>query len=119
MMKIKDIRVVRVHFPERKPTTPARRGSWGASDEVANPMSRYPHVKAHRGLWSPKFDGAYVQVTAENGAWGLGSLWPARPLAPVVGHFCEQLVGQDCLAIERLADMLFRLTKPYGTGGLA
>ena len=82
-------------------------------------MSRYPHVKRHRGLWMPRFDGAYVQAIAENGAWGLGPLWPAQALAPVVAHFNEQLAGQDCFASERLADMLFRLTKPYGTVGLA
>jgi L-rhamnonate dehydratase len=118
-MKIKEIRTVRVRFPERPLKTPARRPSWGATDEVANPMSRYPHVKRNRGLWMPKFAGAYVQVIAENGAWGLGPLWPVQPLAPVVAHFNEQLAGQDCFATERLADMLFRLTKPYGTSGLA
>jgi L-rhamnonate dehydratase len=118
-MKIQDIQVVRVRFPERRCASVARRESWSASAEVANPMSRYPHVKQFRGMWMPKFDGAYVKVTAENGVWGLGPLWPVQPLAPVIGHFREQLVGQDCLAIERIADMLFRLTKPYGTAGLA
>jgi L-rhamnonate dehydratase len=118
-MKIKEIRVVNVHFPHRQPTTPPRRASWGEQAEVANPMSRYPHVKRHRSLWMPQFDEAYVQVTAENGAWGLGPLWPARALAPVIEHFNAQLAGQDALATERIADMLFRLTKPYGTPGLA
>jgi len=118
-MKIQSIRVVKVNFPVRQPKTPARREGWGPSDEVANPMSRYPHVKRHRSLWLPKFEGAYVQVTAEDGSWGLGPLWPARPLAPIIEHFNEQLSGQDCFAIERLADMMFRLTKAYGTQGLA
>ena len=118
-MKIQSIRVVRVRFPERTPRTPTRRESWAVSAEVANPMSRYEHVKRHRGLWMPHFDGAYVQVTTEDGTWGLGPLYPARPLVPVITHFDEQLASQDCLATERLADMLFRLTKPYGTPGLA
>jgi L-rhamnonate dehydratase len=82
-------------------------------------MSRYPKVKRHRSLWTPAWEGAYVRVTAEDGTWGLGPLWPARPLAPVVEHLASQLVGEDCLATERLADMTFRLTKPYGTPGLA
>ncbi|RPJ50397.1 MAG: hypothetical protein EHM21_05070, partial [Chloroflexi bacterium] len=73
-MKIKEIRVVKVDFPQRELTTPARRESWGSQAEVANPMSRYPHVKRHRSLWMPKFDGAYVQVIAENGEWGLSQL---------------------------------------------
>jgi L-rhamnonate dehydratase len=118
-MKIKEIRVVKVDFPRREPKTPARRKGWGEEAEVANPMSRYPHVKRHRAMWLPKFDGAYVQVIAENGAWGLGPLWPARPLAPVIEHLNDQLCGQDCMATERIADMMFRLTKGYGTQGLA
>lgn len=118
-MKIQEIRVVRVELPERKPTTPPRRESWGTRDEVANPMSRYPQVKRHRSLWLPDFGSAYVQVIAENGAWGLGPLPNARILTPVVEHFNQQLTGGDALAIERAADMMFRLTKPYGTPGLA
>ncbi len=118
-MKIKEIRVVQVNFPEHKLKTSPRRESWGGRDEVANPMSRYPQVKRHRSLWLPKFEGAYVQATAEDGTWGLGPLWPARPLVPVIEHFNEHLAGQDALASERLADMMFRLTKPYGTPGLA
>src|SRR5512143_3822490 len=104
-MKIKDIRVVKVNFPVHEPTTPYRREGWGLNDEVANPMSRYPQVKRHRGLWLPKFESAYVQVTAENGAWGLGPLWPAAALVPVIDHFDQQLFGQDAFAIERAADM--------------
>jgi L-rhamnonate dehydratase len=118
-MKIKEIRVVKINFPARESKTPARRESWGVMDEVANPMSRYPQVKRHRSLWLPKFDNAYVQVIAENGSWGLGPVWPARPLLPVIEHFNLHLVGQECMATERVADMLFRLTKPYGTTGLA
>jgi L-rhamnonate dehydratase len=34
-------------------------------------------------------------------------------------HLGPRLVGEDCLAGEGLADMLFRLTKPYGSTGLA
>jgi L-rhamnonate dehydratase len=118
-MKIKSIHVVRVNFPPRALTTPTRRESWSSHAEVANPMSRYPHVKRQRSMWQPKFEGAYVQVTAENGVSGYAPLWPARPLQPVIEHFHDQLSGQDALASERVADMMFRLTKPYGTPGLA
>ena len=34
-------------------------------------------------------------------------------------HFAPLLVGQNALAIERLWDMMFRMSKPYGTVGLA
>ena len=82
-------------------------------------MSRYPKVKRHRSLWRPGWEGAWVRITSEDGTWGLGQLSFARPLAPVIEHLTQHLVGEDCLAIEKLADMMFRLTKPYGTTGLA
>ncbi len=118
-MKIKEISVMRLNVPPRESKTPARRPSWGSEAEVANPMSRYPKVKRHRSLWLPAWEGAYVKVTAENGQWGLGPLWPARPLQPVIEHFASQLVGEDCLATEKAADMLARMSKGYGTTGLA
>ena len=118
-MKIKDIQIVKVQFPAVVSSTPARRQSWSSYAEVANPMSRYPHVKRSRGMWMPHFDSAYVMVIADNNQFGLAPLAPAQVLAPVIGHFREQLVDQDCLAIERIADLLFRMTKSYGTVGLA
>ncbi len=73
-MKIKEINVVKVNFPERKPSGSGRRPSWGSEAEVANPMSRYAKVKRHRSLWLPKWEGAWVKITAEDGTWGLGTL---------------------------------------------
>jgi L-rhamnonate dehydratase len=49
----------------------------------------------------------------------LATLNYARATLPVVEHLASQLVGEDCMALEKLADMMFRLTKPYGTTGLA
>jgi L-rhamnonate dehydratase len=118
-MKIKEIRVVKVNFNMKEQKNPGKRESWGVHAEVANPMSRYPHVKRHRSLWLPHWEGAYLQVVAENNQTGLATIWPAKPLLPVIEHFNQHLAGQDCMAIERLADMMFRLTKPYGTQGLA
>ncbi len=82
-------------------------------------MSRYPKVKRHRNLWLPKWESAWCQVTAEDGSFGLGTLPFARALAPVVEHLASQLQGEECMAVEKLADMMFRLTKPYGTVGMA
>jgi L-rhamnonate dehydratase len=118
-MEITDISVVRLNAPRSETKTPPRRAPWAAEAEVANPMSRYPKVKRHRGLWLPKWEGAWCQVTAEDGNWGIGRLNFARPLQPVIEHLASQLVGEDCLAIEKLADMMFRMTKPYGSTGLA
>ncbi|MFH1085988.1 MAG: enolase C-terminal domain-like protein, partial [Chloroflexota bacterium] len=39
--------------------------------------------------------------------------------AIIEDHFAPMLVGQEALAIERAWDMMFRMSKPYGTVGLA
>jgi L-rhamnonate dehydratase len=118
-MKLRDIRLVRLNAPAHETKTPAKRPSWWEEAEVANPMSRYPKVKRHRNLWLPKWDSAWCQVIAEDGTYGLGLVWPLETSRSVIGHLAQHLVGEDCLAIEKLADMMLRLTKPYGSTGLA
>jgi L-rhamnonate dehydratase len=120
-MKITDISAVRLNVPHTEPKTPARRPGWGETAEVANPMSRYPKVKRHRSMWMPRnWEGVWCKVTLEDGTWGLGSTGNGRVTAAIIeDHLAPQLVGEDGLAIDRLADIMFRLTKPYGTTGLA
>jgi L-rhamnonate dehydratase len=119
-MKITRVEAMRLNLPERETTTPARRQGWHQEAEVANPMSRYPHVKRHRSLWLPKWEMVCCKVTAEDGTWGLGMTSHGRPVAAVIeDHLAPHLVGEDCLAIDRLYDMMFRMTKPYGSTGLA
>jgi L-rhamnonate dehydratase len=119
-MKITEICAMRLNPPAHTHQTQARRPSWWEEAEVANPMSRYPKVKAHRNLWLPQWEGVWCKVTAEDGTWGIGSTSHGRPVAAVIeDHLAPQLVGEDCLATEKLSDMMFRLTKPYGSTGLA
>lgn len=119
-MKIKQVEAVRVRFPERAAGTAPRRASWAHEAEVANPMSGYPSVKRHRSLWLPKWEAVFCKVTAEDGTWGLGMGSHGRPVAAVIeDHFAPRLVGEECLATERAYDMMLRMTKPYGSTGLA
>ena len=119
-MKITAIEAMRLTAPPRDTGAMARRMGWAESAEVANPMSRYAHVKAHRGLWLPRWENVWCKVTLEDGTWGLGQTGHGRPIAAVIDeHLGPQLVGQDVLAVEKLSDMMFRLTKPYGSTGLA
>lgn len=119
-MKITEIRAMRLTVPPREATTAPRRPAWAEDAEVANPMSRYPRVKRHRGLWLPPWENVWCKVTAEDGTFGLGMTAHGRAVAAVIDdHLAPQLAGEDCLAVERLADMMFRLTKPYGSTGLA
>ena len=118
-MKITRIEAVRVNFPPY--TQPqGRRPSWAEDAEVANPMSRYAHVKRMRSLWLPGWEQVWCKITAEDGTWGLGQTDNGPISAAIINtQFAKQLVGQDCFATEKIADMMLRMTKPYGTQGLA
>ncbi len=119
-MKISKIQAIRLTPPPHELQSKPRRASWWQEAEVANPMSRYPKVKRHRDLWLPKWEAVWCKVTAEDGTWGIGMGSHGRPVAAVIeDHLAPQLLGEDCLAVEKLADMMFRLTKPYGSTGLA
>src|ERR687890_642159 len=102
-MKITDIRAVRLNLPARATKTQPRRPSWAQEAEVANPMSRFPKVKRHRGLWTPKtWEEVYCKVTLEDGTWGLGSTSNGRPVAAVIDdHLAPNLIGEDIFAIEK------------------
>lgn len=119
-MKIKSIRAVNVAIPSGVKTK-GRRDPWTKEAEVANPMSRYPKYKRYRPSWQPqKWGSVWVQVTAEDGTWGLGQTSFGRPVAAVVDdHLGPMLEGESVFAIERCWDMMFRMTKPYGSSGLA
>ena len=83
-------------------------------------MSKFPRFKKRRQLYSakkwPRFG---VKITAEDGTWGLGTS-AGRPTAMVVEDaFAHILEGEECLAIEKLWDMMFRVSKPFGTTGIA
>lgn len=120
MLKIVDIQAMRLVAPPHAYSTAPRRSPWSESAEVANPMSRYPRVKAHRSMWLPKWEAVWCKVTAEDGSWGIGQTSNGRVAAAIIDdHLAPNLIGEDCFALERLSDMMFRLTKPYGTTGLA
>ena len=119
-MRIKSIEPLRLNLPKPTNPTPPRRRPWADGAEVANPMSRFTEFKRHRRLWRPHWENVWVKVTVEDGTFGLGMCSFGRPVAAIIAdHLGSLLVGQSALAIERLWDMMFRLTKPYGSLGLA
>ena len=138
-MKIKSIDLVRVERPDgpslrgrsqagstlSASAAPAqqsqsRRKAWPTEIEVANPMSRFPRFKPRRQLYAARqWPGFAVKVTAEDGTWGLGTT-AGRPVAAVIEDaFAHILIGEDCLAIDKLWDLMFRVSKPFGTVGIA
>ncbi len=119
-MKITAIDALRLNRPAHDLSTTPTREPWEPRDEVANPMSRYPRFKPHRRLWRPQWEEVWCRVTLEDGTQGFGSTINGRPVASVIeDHLAPLLVGEDVFATDKLADMMFRLTKPYGTTGLA
>ena len=120
-MKIKKIECVQINIPpSAPPKSQKRRDAWAVDAEVANPMSRYPKYKRYRPSWLPRWGGVWVKVTAEDGTWGLGTTSAAPVVEPIIKtHFASMLEGEDCLAREKIWDMMFRMSKPYGTLGLS
>jgi L-rhamnonate dehydratase len=119
-MKIQKIEALRLTRPDHQMTTKPRREPWEPRDEVANPMSRYGRFKQHRKLWRPTWEDVWCRVTLEDGTSGLGSTINGRPVAAVIeDHLGPHLIGESVFATDKIADMMFRLTRPYGTAGLA
>ena len=120
-MRIKEVSTWRLKLPkDLQPESKPRRPSWVERFEIANPMSRYPRYKKRRSSWLPRWGNVWVKVVAEDGTFGLGFTSFDKPVASIIKeHIAPLLIGEDCLAIGRLWDMMFRMTKPYGTSGLA
>src|SRR5690606_12125753 len=96
-----------------KPRQPSRAGQL----KMARPISRYPEL--NDSLISPTWKRAAVLVTAEDGTTGFGVTIHSGPVVRVINdHFARALVGQNCMATEKLWDMMVRLAAPYGTVGL-
>lgn len=118
--RIKSIECFRLRLPEPRQRTKPRRPVWSETLEVANPMSPYPKYKRHRSSWRPKWDNVWVKVTADDGTWGLGTTSAGPPVKAIIdSHFAPMLRGESILAIEKCWDMMCRLSKPYGSVGLA
>ena len=59
-------------------------------------------------------------VTAEDGTWGLGLTVHSPPVLPIINdHFASLLAGENCMATEKLWDVMVRSTAPFGGQGLA
>ena len=121
-MKIKSVEAfaIRSDLVGGPPGTPARRPVWTDDAEVAGPMSRYPRFKRLRSSWRPQWPSVACLVTATDGTWGLGMTRYGAPVIAMVNeHLGPLLVGESCLATEKLWDMMTRMASPYGGGGLA
>lgn len=119
-MKIIDVRAVQVRLPPAAPVTPPRRPSWAATTPRGLPLSLYPEFPPFPER-SPGMSGrpVWVQVTAEDGTWGLGRCSFGTPVAALVDElYAPLLVGRDCFATELLNDLMWRASLRHGSRGL-
>jgi len=107
-MKIKDIRAVNVNIPQLPPKTKPRRPSWNKSAPRALPINKYPEF-SRLPSQMPGMGGGqvWVQITAEDGTWGLGACSFGDAVAVLIDRvFAPLLEGRDCLATEFLNDLM-------------
>ena len=120
-MKIKQIDLYQLQKPRPQTAVQPKRPSWVETAEVANPVSVYPHLKPHRNRWYPQDWGlVWCKVTLEDGTWGLGMTYYGWTTAGIIKHhLAPNLIGEDGLEIERINEMLWRMSHLYGAMGLA
>lgn len=88
--------------------------------EPAGPMERYPAYKGRRSSSYPKWKSVVCIVTAADGTFGMGFSNFAGPVVGVINdHFAPHIEGENCMAINKVFDMLSRLATLYGNYGLA
>jgi L-rhamnonate dehydratase len=115
-VKIKEIRAAAIDITPRPKTAP--RVPKQSVAGFVSPMARYPEFA--RSSWSANWTRSACVVTAEDGTWGLGITNHGGPIERIINdHFAPVLAGQDCMATEKLWDVMRRISAPYGTAGLA
>ena len=119
-MKIKDVRTVVWQPPVLDDAETATRESWIKGGPVANPMTRYPRYSDYRPSWQPDWGNCGVVVEAEDGTMGFSIANHAGPVSSIINdHLGPKIVGENCMAIEKVWDMVVRMTSLYGSTGLA
>lgn len=115
-MKIKEIRAFEIDLtprPKTQPREPSRAGQMS----MARPINRYRQLNS--AAINPQWKRAAVIVTAEDGTTGFGVTIHSGPVISIINdHFAHALIGQNCMATEKMWDMMVRLAAPYGTSGL-
>ena len=114
-MKIKSVRAAAIDLavhPRTQPRVPKL-----ATEGFISPMARYPDFK--RSDWGSGWTRAACVVTAEDGTWGLGFTVHSGPVLSIINeHYAPMLVGQNCMATEKLWDLMRRASSPYHAAGL-
>lgn len=118
-MKIKEIRAAAIDItpnPKTAPRVPKR----SDTPDWVSPMNRYPEFQKSDWSVGSIWKRTACIVTAEDGTWGFGLTQFSGPTTRLINdHIAPILVGQNCMATEKIWDMMQRVTSAYGTAGLA
>ena len=118
-MKIVDIKAMRLTLPEDGIDRAAGDHPGGRRQRSPTPCRATRKSNDMRSLWLPKWDEVWCMVTAEDGTWGPGSTGYGRRWRRSSTTISRPNWSARSAWPPRSADMMFRLTKPYGTVGLA
>ena len=115
-MKIKDIRAVVIDAkPELKTQPTAQKRE---TVDWVNPMQRYHEFQ--KKDWINPWKMVICVVTAEDGTWGMGATIHSEPVLKIINDkFSPILLGQNCMATEKLWDIMRRVSVDHGATGLA
>ncbi len=85
------------------------------------PINFYPEFsRLPSKLPAAALTDVWVQVTAEDGTWGLGQCAFGGPVASYISTVLAPLLeGRNCMAIEHLNDLAQRLAQRFGPSGTA
>ncbi|SFT04423.1 enolase C-terminal domain-like protein [Paenibacillus sp. BC26] len=123
-MKIEHVRVFilngeKAHAQQVKQGSVNTEGSWLSETVIANPMSNYPEYFDRRSSWLGMGGRVIVQIIADNGLEGFGESTGGMATASIINeHISRILLGKDPFQIEKLWDMMFKITLPYGRKGI-
>ena len=118
-MNIKEIKAstIALHPPQK---TRPRPGETRDQLQSVKPTLRYPRFRADRAAGGAPWQRVACVVTAEDGTRGLGLTVHSGPVVEIINdHFAPNLAGENCMATEKLWDLMVRMTAPYGGPGLA
>lgn len=116
-MEIAEVRAFPINTqptPKTKPRVQKRSDAL----PIVSPLNRYQDLPAG---WPPHtWSSTACTVTAKDGTWGFGLGSHSGPVNRIIeDHLAPLIVGQNCMATERLFDIMQRATIMYGTAGLA
>lgn len=116
------LRITGVRVVDPKPHSPENFWAWLQNTIIANPMSIYPKYKQQRSTWrSQKMrDAVWVEITTNKGITGYGKTEGGGAARYIIEeHFAGLLDNEDPFDVERLWDVMFRSSLPYGRKGVA